>query len=159
MAFSNEDGNILSCLHSKDVDVMIVNKSSTISFQEREHCYHYIHGVSDTTEEELGFGQLVPQRDQVGCCVLAWAAANAPKDICNKQIAMRKVSATFFVWEPHIYSVSCLLLSSDSLDLHGLAAYGMAPPLFQTGDLARPSYPQQTTLHSRTLPQSTADQS
>jgi hypothetical protein len=187
MAFSTEDGDILSRLHSKDVDTMIANELSTMSWQEREYCYNDIHGVPDTIEEtpefveekvsklvyeiakisrnkkdaylkavvqdkeyatnkrfrlkflraelfnekaaaqrlvlffeeklklfkpellakdikitdldeddrkclESGVGQLVPQRDRAGRCVLAWIMTNTPTDMCDKQIAINRVS-------------------------------------------------------------------
>jgi anaerobic glycerol-3-phosphate dehydrogenase len=193
-AFSEEeDGeDILSRLHSKDVDTMIAKELSAMSLQEREHCYHDIHGVSDTIVEtpefveeklaklvdeiakisgkrkdaylqavaqdkeyttnksfrlrflradlfnekaaaerlvlffveklkifkpellakdikisdfdederkclESGFGQLVPQKGRAGGrCVLAWIVANTPKDTCDEQIAISKVSRNSF---------------------------------------------------------------
>jgi hypothetical protein len=56
MVLSKENGHTLCRLHSEDtMDAMIANELSTMSLQEREHCYHDIHGVSDIIEETPEF--------------------------------------------------------------------------------------------------------
>jgi hypothetical protein len=55
--------------------------------------------ISDLDEDdrlwlESGIGQLLPQRDRSGRCVLAWTMANRPNSLSNEATAINKVSQT-----------------------------------------------------------------